>query len=206
MEYNEDMIFTYKCESCSTINRVINPKKSGGRWKCGKCGSVILHRKRIFHEALIIDVRRQLMMTHEKLKEIRFPTFAQKKINEIEKLNQKYRSKMENWLDHLSYLKNEEEKQEIVDSYKPDINEIERLTISISEEIKDSRWLKEKIQGLDVIRKVMLSTGLMMKAIAGVLAFFGLDEFSKLITGMFNFNALEHLSASIEDLSEEITS
>jgi DNA-directed RNA polymerase subunit RPC12/RpoP len=194
MEYNEYIVVTYTCESCNTLNKVRDPKKTGGRWRCGRCGHVILHRKRIFHESLILDVRQQLEFTLLRLREIKFPIFSQGKINEIEKINQKYRSKVESWLDHISYLKSEEERNEIFDSYKPDLNEIEKLTILVSDEIKDARWFRDKLQGFDIVRKIVVSTSYTMKAIASVLAFFGLDGFVKAISGYFSLEAIEDLS------------
>ncbi len=79
MEYNENIVVTYTCESCTTVNKVVNPKRTDGRWRCAKCKNIILHRKRIFHESLIFDVRQQLEITLLKLREIRFPVFAKKR-------------------------------------------------------------------------------------------------------------------------------
>lgn len=192
MEHDKNMIVIYTCQSCSSKNRVANSKKTGGRWKCGKCGIVLLHRKAIFHESLMLNVRYELEEMLIQLKEIRFPVFSQKRIKEIEAKNEKCRSKIENWVDHLSYLKDENEKKEIMDSYNPDIKEIESLTLLISDEIKDARWLREKLSSIDIVRKVVVSMSLTMKAMAVIFKFFGLDG---LVTGLVTsitsaFNAI----------------
>lgn len=191
MVHNNNVVVTYTCESCNSKNRVANPKKTGGRWKCGKCGKVLLYRKAVFHESLMVNVRYELEEILIQLKEIRFPVFSQNKIKEIEVKNEKCRSKIENWLDHLSYLKNENERKEIMDSYKPDIKEIENLTILISYEIKDARWLREKLSSIDIVRQVVVSISLTMKAMAGIFAFLGLDGLITSITSTFNAILLE---------------
>lgn len=193
MSHAKPLNITYTCSHCNATNRVNAPNKLGGRWKCGKCGNIILHRKRVFHEALIHDVRQQLELILNKLREIRFPVFAQGKINDIEQLNQKYRSKLENWMDHISYIQEEDEQQKIFESYQPDLSEIERLTILISSEIKDTRWLKDKVQGLDIFRKIVVSTSYTMKILTSILTVLGFDDVSQAIARLFEFPMLKNL-------------
>jgi hypothetical protein len=147
----------------------------------------------VFHEALLLDVRQHLEVTLIKLKKIKIPIFSQNKINEIEKINQKCRSKMENWLDHLEYLNDDNKKQEIMVSYKPDIDEIQRISIEISEEVQDARWFRDKIQGFNIVRKVVLSTGLTIQAISGIFSFLGLDKLASTLLGAVRLLALEEL-------------
>lgn len=192
MNHTKSFNITYTCTHCNTTNRVNTPNKLGGRWRCGKCGNIILHRKRVFHEALIHDVRQQFELILNKLREIRFPVFAQGKINDIEQLNQKYRSRLENWMNHISYIQ-EDEQQKIFESYQPDLSEIERLTILISDEIKDARWLKDKAQGLDIFRKIAVSTSYTMKILASILTVLGFNDISQAISRLFEIPMLKSL-------------
>ncbi len=75
----------------------------------------------------------------------------------------------------------------------PDIDEIEKLTILISDEIKDARWFREKVKGMEFVRKILVSTSMTMKAVAGVLALFGLDGIIKSISDFFNLELIEDL-------------
>jgi len=173
--YETNIVLTYKCTSCGITNRVISPKK-GEKWKCGRCGTALLHRQEVFHESLILDVRYQLEMMLTQIENIKMPIFAQEKINHIEKMNDKFKSKIESWMDHLSYIKDKDEKKLIEESYKPDLDEIANISMKISNELQDARWLSKKLQNIQYIKKMINSTSIVMKGIVGVLSFLGLDD------------------------------
>ena len=191
-KYDGNIVLTYKCTSCGITNRIISPKK-GEKWKCGRCGVVILYRKEVFHESLILDVRYQLDIMLIKLESIKMPIFAQEKINNIEKMNDKFKSKIESWMDHLSYIKDKDERNLIYESYKPDLDEIANISMKISNEINDSRWLSTKLRNIQHIRNLINSTGMVMKGIVGILGFLGLDDMVNWIE--------RFIPLSLEDLS-----
>lgn len=194
MEYNENIVVTYTCEACNTTNKVVNPKKGGGRWKCGRCGNIILHRKIIFHETLLLDVRQQLEVILSDLKSIKIKAISQSKVNEIAKRSQKYNSKFENWKDHLSYISSENQKKIILESYKPDLKAITYLAEMIEIEIDDSRWLREKLRNINGLRGFLVSATLTMKAVSAILDFFGYEDAKDKLISFFGLLALEDLT------------
>lgn len=183
---------TYTCGSCNTVNRVLDPKLTGGKWNCGRCGNTVLHKEKLFHDNIITEVRVQLEAMLDSLREIRYPVFAQKRMSEIEKMNTKFRSKIENWENHLAYLKSDDDRATIRRSYKPDLDILESLTASIHNEVQDSRWFKDKIKGADFVRKILVSTSITMQAIAKVLSYFGLDGLLNAVLEFAKFVALEY--------------
>ena len=191
-KYDENIVLTYKCKSCGITNRVISPKK-GEKWKCGRCGTILLHRQEVFHESLILDTRCQLELMLLELKNIKMPIFAQEKIKNIEKMNDKFRSKIESWMDHLSYDKDKNKQNLIYESYKPDLDEIANVAMKISNEINDAKWLSLKFKNIQYINTLINSTGMVMKGIIGILSFLGLDEMVNLIENLITLR-LEDLS------------
>lgn len=178
----DEFICTYVCKSCNTINRVKSPNRLGGWWKCGK---VILYREEIFYEELIINVRKNMTAIYEEICRKKYPVFAQKKINELETKMNYNQSKIENWLDHLGYLKDGKQKKIIESSYQPDLEEIQNMVEKISTEMKDKRWLKNKLNEYNFIRRFIVSIANTLKAVSTLLSFFGfeglLDSFKLLL-------------------------
>ena len=162
------------CSHCNQKNRIKRLNNIEQKFKCGKCGERIYMRQ-IAHNKVILSVRESMIYLHQELSEIKFPTFAQKRINEIEKEMEKNNSKIESMLVHISYIKDKEEEREINKLYHSELEEIEDIAIQISNELKNKRWLQGKLEKYQHIGRFIFSSKQIGSLVISVFSFFNID-------------------------------
>ena len=190
MNNYDNVVLTYKCKYCGKLNRIRNPK-DGLKWKCGNCKQRILYREEVFNENLILDIRYNLENILLRLKSIRSSLFSQKEINELNDLTQKFISKVESWKEHVGYIKDRNEQLAILRSYEPDLNEITTLSVKISKEIDNKKWLNEKIKNLDSVKSLIDTTICLISNITTLLNLIGAESISNYIYMLLKISRID---------------
>ena len=169
------------CTHCNQKNRVKIVNNIKQKFKCGKCSKRIYIR-RTAHNKVILSVYESMKYLYEELSEIKFPTFAQKRINEIEKEMERNNSKIESMLVHLSYIQDKEEEKEMNKLYYDDLKRIEDIAIKISIELKNKRWLQGKLEQYQHIGRFIFSSKQIGSLVISVFSFFNIDiDFMELL-------------------------
>jgi hypothetical protein len=140
------MIIT--CPTCGQKNKIPDRPRTDGVYKCGvkTCATLLLHRKVEFHSRLIRDVTKDLRRIKENLESIRFAVFRQRDIYLLREDYERSKSRLQNWLDHVEFIKDPIERQEIYGSYKQELRQIEREIKAVANLINKKEEIKKILQ------------------------------------------------------------
>ncbi|MGB3193505.1 MAG: HAD hydrolase family protein [Limnoraphis sp.] len=164
-----------KCSNCGQKNRLPEQIETNGIYKCASCQTHLLHREIEFHDKLIKQVMNELSEIRKELDGIKLSVFRQR---EIYFLRQKYehnQSRIQTWLDHVEYIRDQDEKRKIGSSYKWEIQQIKNEIEKISAILSKKEEIKKIMQKFAALKTAfgILSTGL--KLAGTVLSFLGIE-------------------------------
>ena len=182
--------FFYTCPECETINRVSDPGKYGGRWKCGYCKNTIFHKTQKFHDGLIQQARIDLYYIYEEVEKLNKITILTGGTKKLEKKWIKVASKIGQWNDHVDFSQDQEWVERVRESYKADLIEINRQLEKIDALLDEKDWLKSLIGQNEKLRKFLSAVNKSLIAVTGLLAALGIN------TGLnrfFDFLGIKYL-------------
>jgi hypothetical protein len=165
------------CPTCSQKNRIPDRPRTDGVYKCGvkTCGTLLLHRKVEFHSRLITDVINDLRRIRENLESIKFSVFRQRDIYFLKEDYERSKSRLQNWFDHVEFIKDPIERKEIYGSYKQEIRQIEGEIKFIADLINKKEEIKRILQRFKPLVPVFSVLNGALKLAVGVLGIIGLD-------------------------------
>ncbi len=169
----------FECQKCNQLNRVPDRPRTDGRYRCGVCGHIVLHRRVTFHSSLLLDVRESLEDISMEVAKI--PTIHLR-FGTLDGLKERLstaQARMEQWLDHAEYAGASDSRQSIliIESYRPDINQIKELTERVEIEIKARKWPELIRAKHPVIYFTAVAFSRYFGTLADVLSVFGLNDY-----------------------------
>lgn len=180
----------YTCTVCEALNKVANPEKIG-RWKCGRCGSVLFYKKRKYHDSTIQKVRIELVSIYEEVSELDRVSILTRGTHHLERKWERTASIVQNWNQHLAYDPDESYVDEVRESYKADLREIDVQIKKIIALMDEKNWLKRIIRKNERIRRVLTKINQLFISISKVLAFFGIGFGLSNLLESFGYKYLE---------------
>ena len=166
-----------QCPNCSKKNKLPDRPRTDGIYKCGhlSCRVLLLHREIEFHDRLIKDVMNELVQIRKNLESIKFAAFRQRDIYFLREDYQRNKSRIQNWLDHVEFLKDRDEKRKIYTSYQWELQKINDESKKIPEIITKKESIKKLLQKYAPLKQVfgILNGGL--KLAFTVLGVLGID-------------------------------
>lgn len=165
------------CPNCGIKNRIPDHPRTDGVYKCGhaKCQILLLHREIKFHDKLIKDVMEELREIRENLESIRFAAFRQGDVYFLRQNYERNQSRIQNWLDHVEFLKDPVEKRKIYTAYRWELQQINNEIKKIPDVITKKESIKRILRKYAPLKQVfgILNGGL--KLVFTVLGIIGID-------------------------------
>lgn len=165
------------CPICSQKNRIPDRPRTDGVYKCGikMCDTLLLHRKVEFHSRLIRDVIDDLRGIRENLESIKFSVFRQRDIYFLREDYERSKSRLQNWFDHVEFIKDPIERQEIYGSYKQELRQIEGEVKVVADLINKKEEIKRILQRFKPFLPVLGVLNGALKLAVGVLGIIGVN-------------------------------
>jgi len=165
------------CPSCGQKNNVPDKPRTDGIYKCGRvsCQILLLHREIEFHDRLIKDVVSELVQIRENLDSIKFTVFRQRDIYYLRQQYERNQSRIQNWLDHVEFIKSEDERKKIYSSYKWELHQVNSEIKNIPEILTKKEEIKRILQKFASLKQVFGVLNGALKLAAGVLGILGIE-------------------------------
>lgn len=167
----------FECPVCGQKNRIPERPRTDGVYHCGilTCRTLLLDHKVKFHDRLIRDVMEDLQRIKSDLESIKYAIFRQRDIYYLREEYERSKSRLQNWHDHVEFIRDPIERDEIYGSYKAELRAIKSEVVSIANLISKKEEIKKILQKFKPFAVTLGVLNGALKLAVGVLGITGVN-------------------------------